>query len=305
MIGGGDTAIDAARVSLRLAPDAAAVSRRMGAEVTILYRRTRAEMPAIEREIEEALEEGIKIEFLAAPAKVLRDDDGKLTKLAVQRMELGEPDDSGRRRPVPIEGDVYEIEADTLIMAVSQAPDWSTLGGGIETKGNWLEVDEWGRTGVEGVWSGGDTLTLGLATISIGQGRKAAECIHAEAARRRAQGAARAARRSARSGSSSTGTTDKPRAERKVLVARGAAGPARWTRWTSASPPEQALEEATRCFSCGLCFGCENCWMYCQNNCFKKVKELTPGHYYDIDLATCDGCKKCAEECPCGFLELY
>ena len=171
VVGGGDTAIDAARVSMRLAPDTAAVSRRMGAEVTILYRRTRKEMPAIEREIEEALEEGINIDFLASPAKVIRDGDGKLTKLAVQRFELGEPDDSGRRRPIPIEGDVYEIEADSLIMAVSQAPDWSTLGGDIETKGNWLEVDKWGRTGLEGVWSGGDTLTLGLATISIGQGR--------------------------------------------------------------------------------------------------------------------------------------
>jgi len=179
VVGGGDTAVDAARVSLRLGPDAAAISRRMGAEVTILYRRTRTEMPAIEMEIEQALEEGIKIEFLAAPVKVERDADGKLAKLHVQRMELGEPDDSGRRRPVPIEGDVYEMEADTLVLAVSQAPDWSTLGGGIEVKGNWLEVDDWGRTGTEGVWSGGDTLTLGLATISIGQGRKAAECIHA------------------------------------------------------------------------------------------------------------------------------
>jgi len=146
VVGGGDTAIDAARVSLRLGPDAAAVSRRMGAEVTILYRRTRAEMPAIEREIEEALEENINIEYLAAPVKVIRDADGKITKLAVQRMELGEPDDSGRRRPLPIEGDVYEMETDTLVMAVSQAPDWATLGGGIETKGSWLEVDEWGRT---------------------------------------------------------------------------------------------------------------------------------------------------------------
>ena len=67
---------------------------------------------------------------------------------------------------------------------------------------------------------------------------------------------------------------------------------------------EQALEESTRCLSCGLCFGCENCWMYCQNNCFKKTKELRPGHYYTVDLGLCDGCKKCAEECPCGFLDM-
>jgi NADPH-dependent glutamate synthase beta subunit-like oxidoreductase/Pyruvate/2-oxoacid:ferredoxin oxidoreductase delta subunit len=303
VIGGGDTAIDAARVSLRLGPDAAAVSRRLGAEVTILYRRTRAEMPAIEREIEEALEEGIKIEFLAAPVKCLRDADGKLSKLAVQRMELGEPDDSGRRRPVPIEGDVYETEADTLVMAVSQAPDWGTLGGGIEVKGNWLEVDEWGRTGMDGVWSGGDTLTLGLATISIGQGRKAAECIHATLHGKEPENPP-AKPPIGKDGLQLDWYEAKPAAKREVLAPEVRVGkPAE--EMDLGITREQALEETTRCFSCGLCFGCENCWMYCQNNCFKKTKELKPGHYYDIDLSTCDGCKKCAEECPCGFLELY
>ena len=195
------------------------------------------------------------------------------------------------------------IEADTLIMAVSQAPDWSTLGGGIETKGNWLEVDPWGRTGVESVWSGGDTLTLGLATISIGQGRKAAESIHAKLR-----------------GEEPKEPYPRPligkdriqldwypaqaRAERKVMTAEERlARP--MDEMDLGVTPEQAVEETTRCFSCGLCFGCENCWMYCQNSCFKKTKELSPGHFYDIDLNTCDGCKKCAEECPCGFLELY
>jgi NADPH-dependent glutamate synthase beta subunit-like oxidoreductase/ferredoxin len=303
VVGGGDTAIDAARVSLRLGPDAAAVSRRLGAEVTILYRRTRAEMPAIEREIEEALEEGIKLEFLAAPVKVLRDADGKLSKLAVQRMELGEPDDSGRRRPVPIEGDVYELEADTLVMAVSQAPDWATLGGGIETTGSWLEVDKWGRTATEGVWSGGDTLTLGLATISIGQGRRAAECMHAKL--RGTEPKAPFERPGIGKDRLMMDWYEaKPRAERKVLAAEERlAKPL--DEMDLGISREEAVEETSRCFSCGLCFGCENCWMYCQSNCFKKTKELAPGHYYDIDLSTCDGCKKCAEECPCGFLELY
>jgi NADPH-dependent glutamate synthase beta subunit-like oxidoreductase/Pyruvate/2-oxoacid:ferredoxin oxidoreductase delta subunit len=303
VVGGGDTAVDAARVSLRLGPDAAAISRRMGAEVTILYRRTRTEMPAIEMEIEQALEEGIKIEFLAAPVKVERDSDGKLAKLHVQRMELGEPDDSGRRRPVPIEGDVYEMEADTLVLAVSQAPDWSTLGGGIEVKGNWLEVDDWGRTGTEGVWSGGDTLTLGLATISIGQGRKAAECIHATL--RGEEPKAPPERPGIGKDRLRMDWYEaKPRAERDVLSPEARlADP--YGEMDLGITQEKALEEVNRCFSCGLCFGCENCWMYCQNNCFKKTKEIEPGHYYDIDLATCDGCKKCAEECPCGFLELY
>lgn len=301
IVGGGDTAIDAARVSLRLSSDAASMSRRMGAQVTIIYRRTRAEMPAIEREIEEALEEGIKIEFLAAPARIIRDESGKIVKLAVQRMELGEPDSSGRRRPIPIEGAIDEMEADTVIMAVSQEPDWSYLGA-IKSDGSWLKVDSWGRTGLEGVWSGGDTLTLGLATISIGQGRRAAECIHAvlrgtepkDAPARPTIGSDRI---------KLSWYKDKPRAERRVLTPEERL--ARPTdEYDLGITAEQALEETTRCFSCGLCFGCENCWMYCQNSCFKKVTQPRPGYYYDVNLALCDGCKKCSEECPCGFLDL-
>lgn len=301
VVGGGDTAIDAARVSLRLGSDAAGVSRRLGAQVTILYRRTRAEMPAIEREIDEALEEGIAIEFLAAPARIERRADGTIERLVVQRMELGEPDESGRRRPVPVEGDVYELEADTVIMAVSQEPDWAALGG-IQPDGSWLAVDDWGRTGVEGVWSGGDTLRLGLATISVGQGRRAAECIHA---------ALRGGEPEAPPERPPVGPErvkldyydEKPRATREVLTPdERLARPMHEV--DLGVTPDAAIEETTRCFSCGLCFGCERCWMYCQNNCFKKVASPGPGLYYEADLKVCDGCRKCAEECPCGFLEL-
>ncbi len=178
VIGGGDTAIDAARVSKRVTMDSAAMSRRLGAEVTILYRRTRTEMPAIEREIEEALEEGVKIEYLAAPLEVLRGADGQVRAMVVQRMQLGEPDASGRRAPVPIEGDTYELPIETIIVAVSQEPDLARLGS-AELGKRWMSSDEWGRTGVQGIWTGGDNIGLGLATISIGQGRKAAESIHA------------------------------------------------------------------------------------------------------------------------------
>ena len=301
VVGGGDTAVDAARVCLRLGADAASVSRRRGAHVTILYRRTRAEMPAIESEIEDALAEGIKIEFLAAPAKVVRDGQGRVTAIAVQRMALGEPDASGRRRPVPVEGDVFEMPANTLITAVSQEPDAAALGTGV-AKGSWLEVDEWGRTGIEGVWSGGDSVGLGLATISIGQGRKAAESIHAQLR-----------------GLPLPAAVKKPAVgperlkldfyEAKERVTRRMLGPEE----RLARPKEEvdkgvefeaAVAEAARCFSCGLCFGCERCWMYCQNSCVKKVGTPHQGSYYTINTSICDGCKKCAEECPCGFLEL-
>jgi NADPH-dependent glutamate synthase beta subunit-like oxidoreductase len=101
VVGGGDTAVDAARVSLRLGSEAVSMSGRHGMEVTIVYRRTKEEMPAIVQEVGEALEEGVKIEYLAAPTEVVRNDSGKIIKLAVQRMKLGEPMlqvDGGRYR---------------------------------------------------------------------------------------------------------------------------------------------------------------------------------------------------------------
>lgn len=301
VIGGGDTAVDAARVCKRLAADSAAVSKRMGAEVTILYRRTRTEMPAIEGEIDEALEENIGIEYLAAPIKIERDDDGEVSGMIVQRMKLGEPDESGRRRPEPIEGDTFKLDCNTIIMAVSQQPDWESLGSGIKLEGSWLASDEWGQTSVEQVWSGGDVLGLGLATISIGQGRRAAESIHASlrgedlpaADSRPPVGPERIKMDFYES---------KPAAERKVLPPEERlAHP--FDEVDLGITQEQALDEVARCFSCGLCFACENCWMYCQNNCFKKLPEVAPGNYYQISLSTCDGCKKCWEECPCGYIE--
>jgi NADPH-dependent glutamate synthase beta subunit-like oxidoreductase/Pyruvate/2-oxoacid:ferredoxin oxidoreductase delta subunit len=299
VIGGGDTAIDAARVSKRVTMDSASVSRRMGAEVTILYRRTRTEMPAIDREIEEALEEGIDIVYLAAPKEVLRDEDGKVRAMIVQRMELGEPDSSGRRRPVPIAGDTYELPVETIITAVSQAPDLSALGSDALGTG-WLNGDEWGRTGVEGVWTGGDNINLSIATTAIGQGRFAAESIHAEL---------RGAEPRKRNGPvilhdkiKLDWYPAKERNERQVLAPeQRLANPDQ--EIDLGITTEQALEEVTRCFSCGRCFACENCWMYCQNSGFGRLPKPEPGKFFSIKLELCDGCKKCWEECPCGFLE--
>jgi NADPH-dependent glutamate synthase beta subunit-like oxidoreductase len=300
LIGGGDTAIDAARVSKRLIADSAAMASKMGAEVTILYRRTRTEMPAIEREIEEAIEEDIKIEYLAAPIEILRDDEGALKAMVVQRMELGEPDDSGRRRPVPIEGDTYELPLETMITAVSQKPDLAAMNS-AELGDGWLNGDDWGFTGVDGVWTGGDNINLGIATTSIGQARKAAEAIHAHL-----QG------------------TDLPNETNGEMI-RADKLKVEWyepidrTQRQVKSPEdrlanpfdevdfgvtdEDALVECTRCLSCGKCFGCENCWMYCQNNVFSKVTPPTHGDFFAIKkMEVCDGCKKCWEECPCGYI---
>ncbi len=172
VVGGGNSAIDAARVAVR----------DKGCEkVTILYRRTKAEMPAFAEEIEAVLEEGVAIEFLVAPVKVLTKD-GRVTGVECLRMALGDKDASGRRRPVPIAGSEFTLELDTLILAVGERSDSSYLsaGDGIETrKGESLIVDgETYQTKHEGVFAGGDAVT-GPNTVveSMGAGRIAAAMI--------------------------------------------------------------------------------------------------------------------------------
>jgi len=169
VIGGGNSAIDAARVT-----------KRLGKDTGILYRRTKAEMPAIKSEIEEAIIEGIDIQFLAAPTKVLSGN-GKIEAIECIRMELGDIDASGRRRPVPIPGSEFKVEVDTLILAISQEPDVSLLdGNGLSvTKWNTIEVDpETLLTNVEGIFAGGDVVTgPNTVTEAMAHGKIAAQMI--------------------------------------------------------------------------------------------------------------------------------
>jgi NADPH-dependent glutamate synthase beta subunit-like oxidoreductase len=300
VIGGGDTAIDAARVSRRLSTDAADVAKKLGADVTLFYRRTRTEMPAIEDEVVGALEEDVKIEFLAAPSKIVRDGSGKVVKLVVERMKLGEPDGSGRRSPVPT-GEFIEYPCDTVITAVSQEPDFKAVGGSL---GNfrWLEADKWGATSLPKVWTGGDNVNLALATTAIGHGRVAAESIHASLRGEQPKEPTKMPEIPV-SRLKLDFYEAKPRAERPQLdaVTRLAAPHSEIDKGIT---KDQVLEEAARCMSCGFCFGCERCWMYCTPSCFSKLSEPGPGTYYKVKLDTCDGCKKCADECPCGFLDM-
>ncbi|UCD64204.1 MAG: molybdopterin-dependent oxidoreductase, partial [Candidatus Zixiibacteriota bacterium] len=171
VVGGGNTAIDAARTSLRLGAD----------EVILLYRRTRKEMPANEMEIVAAEEEGVKMEFLAAPVKV-NVEDGRMKSIDCIRMELGAPDESGRRRPVTIEGSEYTLEADWIISAIGQEPDL----GGVDADQK-LQITKWKtiiakdgtfNTDRPGVFAGGDVVTGPADAIdAIAAGRKAAFAI--------------------------------------------------------------------------------------------------------------------------------
>ena len=170
VVGGGNVAMDAARTALRL-----------GAEVHIVYRRTEAELPARKEEVHHAIEEGIIFDMLTNPVEILSDDKGWVKSLKCIRMELGEPDESGRRSPVPIEGSEFEIETDTVIMALGTAPNpliSRTTKGLDTTKRGCLVADEAGATTRKGVFAGGDAVT-GAATVilAMGAGRVAAKAI--------------------------------------------------------------------------------------------------------------------------------
>jgi len=289
VVGGGNTAIDAARTA-----------RRRGADVTLLYRRTRTEMPAIEHEIDEALEEAVDIVFLAAPAEVLRNEFGGIRAVRVQRMELGEPDASGRRRPVPVEGDTYVLPASAVIVAVSQEPDWTSLDG-IRHDGGWVRTATDGLLDVN-TYAGGDVRGLGTASLAIGHGRAAAETAHA----RQQAGAAYPGngvkpRRGDRPRVKPDLYDPKPRVQLERLpVEERLRNP---ERTVSETMDEGAfLEEVSRCLSCESCFGCQHCFMYCNASGFIEVADPKPGQYFKLDLSVCEGCGKCVEECPCGYL---
>ena len=166
VIGGGNVAIDSARAALRLG----------ATRVTVFYRRTRNEMPAQAEEVEQALEEGVEFVFLAAPSRVVRED-GSL-KLELVRMELGEPDASGRRRPFPVKGSEFLADLDTLIAAIGEQPDVPADMGVEVGRGNTIKVKEDMSTGRDGVFAGGDCQSgPALVINAVAAGRKAAQSI--------------------------------------------------------------------------------------------------------------------------------
>ena len=290
VIGGGNTAIDSARGA-----------RRDGASVTLLYRRSEAEMPAADHEVEDARKEGVEFRFLVAPVRILRDADGvAIRQVEVQEMRLGDTDDQGRRRPVPIAGRLQELPADAVIVAVSQAPDWDELGA-IGRTHKWLHTTSDGKL-EENIWAGGDDRGPSIASKAIAQGRLAAESAHAEL----------------RGEPELQAPGDRKPLQRAVV--KTAFYRQQQRADTRRRPPEEWLtdpekeidqtigyeeanREAARCMSCGLCFDCQQCFMYCNAAGFTRFEETRPGNYFVMALDACEGCAKCIEVCPCGYLE--
>ncbi len=172
VIGGGNTAMDSTRCALRLGAK----------EVKIVYRRSRAEMPTRAEEVENAEEEGVVLEFLTNPRRFIGNERGWVKAMECIRMRLGEPDASGRRRPVPIEGSEFTMDVDTVIIAIGRTPNpiiQQTTKGLQVTKWGTIVTDENGKTSIQGVYAGGDIVT-GQATVisAMGAGKKAAKAIH-------------------------------------------------------------------------------------------------------------------------------
>lgn len=171
VVGGGNVAMDAARSA-----------KRLGADVTIVYRRTEKELPARAEEVEHAMEEGIEFKFLTNPVEITSDENKWVKGIVCQQMELSAPDESGRARPVAVEGSEFEIEADCVIMAIGTSPNplIKSTTNGLETQkwGGIIADEETGLTSREGVYAGGDAVT-GAATVilAMGAGKKAAAAI--------------------------------------------------------------------------------------------------------------------------------
>jgi len=260
VIGGGNVAIDAARAARRLE----------AAEVTVVYRRSEKEMPAYPEEIEAAREEGITLAYLTAPVSI-QSRDGRVTGLEGLRTELGPPDASGRRRPVPVKGSEFVIACDAVIPAIGQAIDvsWSTADPDLEltAKGTFRVNDQTLQTSVPDVFAAGDAVT-GPATViaAIAAGHKAVAAMH-----QYLQGADLPQYAASQAEEASPGNNWQPIPEDLEIIPRAAAAhlnPARRV-WTFAEvdlsfDAAAALREADRCVDCGGCCECRLCETACE-----------------------------------------
>jgi glutamate synthase (NADPH/NADH) small chain len=173
VLGGGNVAVDSARTALRLGAE----------ESWIVYRRSGIELPARHEEVEHAIEEGVKFAFLTSPIRILADENGMVKGMECLKYELGEPDASGRRSPIPIAGSEFIMDVDTVVVAIGQGPNplvpRTTRGLEVTKRGNIVADPQTGATSKPGVFAGGDVVT-GAATVilAMGAGRVAARSIH-------------------------------------------------------------------------------------------------------------------------------
>jgi NADPH-dependent glutamate synthase beta subunit-like oxidoreductase len=305
VIGGGNTAIDVARTALRL-----------GSKPSILYRRTRSEMPAVAEEVDEALKEGASIEFLTSPIAITRrDGNGMRMECVRNRQDKIGPD--GRRTLISISDSNFSFDSDTIIVAIGETID-------REWKEVRATVDEWGITSIPGVFAGGD-LSGSPRTVShaIGSGKKVAMAIDTFV-HKLDKGRARSVLLGSLGSLSMAQWMDpssvthrnnevvkyedlnhyyfEPRSRQRMpQVSNRAMRINSFEEVNLGFSEEVAIQEAERCFQCGICSFCENCYTFCPDSAAKRVH----GHeVFEIDYEFCKGCGICAYECPSRFIEM-
>ena len=293
VVGGGNTAMDVSRSLLRL-----------GKNVRVMYRRTRIEMPAIAEEIEELIEEGIEIDFLATPVEVLKEN-GSLSGVKCIRMKLGDPDESGRRRPEPVQGSEFTVELDTIITAIGETADLSFLPDEILAKTSWnIPADDLGRTPEDKLYAGGDVADgAGTVTAAIGYGRRAALAIHAQLMETQVEDKAvfppslrnRTGHMVRFNDLNTAYFEDIPRTEPIMLPSKERINSFDEVR--DGFNEITARQEAERCFSCGTCPSCDNCWVFCPDAAITPVANDSE-KLYVVDYEYCKGCGICEAECP-------
>jgi len=316
VVGGSNAAIDAARTALRLG------SKR----VLVVYRRSRAEMPAYKEGVEAAEGEGIEISYLAAPTRI-SGKDGKVRGVECIRMELGEPDEDGRRSPVPIQGSEFVVDADMIIPAIGEAPDLEFLKqtSGLKfTRQGTLEVDPFTlATGRQGVFAAGDVVTgPGSVAEAIGSGRQAAVSINCYL-----QGVPLEEMRSIYVDSEGSIVVERYPAEgrkgtpqhvvdyeelrnleyfekKNRVQTQGIPFPESVKTFEEINRGygrEEAKEEASRCFHCGHCFACEMCVDVCPGDVLAMIDNQPQWAYPE----ECIHCGACLVDCPAGAIHYH
>jgi NADPH-dependent glutamate synthase beta subunit-like oxidoreductase len=291
VIGGGNVAVDAARSALRLGAK----------EVVIMYRRSREEMPAGDEEIAACEAEGIKIEFLTSPQKILVQT-GKVTGIECVRMKLGSKDNSGRRNPVPVSGSEFTIAADMVIPAIGQTPDISFADGDKNIKiagGGVIAVDAKNlATGRDRVYAGGDVVT-GPATVveAIAAGKKAALSIAAAINGQPVSETINGEVIKYQDLNTDYFTTEPRQVEAELPAGKRKSG---FKEVNTGLQESAVMHEAARCFHCGACNLCAVCSSLCPEGIL--TTDETTG--WKPDLEQCKGCGICAVECPRGAVAM-
>lgn len=289
VVGGGHSALVIARVV-----------RRLGAEATVLYRRTIVEIPATEQEVSEALDEGVDIQYLIAPVGIRIENDRAVEVLCTQ-MKLGELDDTGRRRPIPVENSHMEIECTALILAISQRPDWKDAKRYVSGNG-WLKPDaNWSID--DSIYAGGDVISPDRVTTAIGHGRLAAEQIAARLENRAFQ-APRYSEVITEENLRLTYYEESKRNERRWIQVSNRFNGTIDLEIDFGITEEQFRAESLRCMSCGLCFECDQCRIFCPQYAISEFSDNPVGEVMYTDYTKCIGCHICALTCPCGYIRM-